>query len=485
MTCANTAEWTVRFPEVNSGEPFEIRPVEMSLKQERRKFDHFRGTFDWEVGQEMKPHTRYNGGALRSQQRVQVCLDGDPVQAMLFKPDRVDYTDEATYIELVDLQKSLENGTVDKQWDQVKLEDAYEYAFGVYEKSFEDKQKDPLLTDIKFTTTEVLSDELVGSSAFTDTDQSDDFQQSSSASSERRHQIQGIEASDTYQMVDSRYAVDFGKISPAKAIWKLNKKYRLQSWADADGTLWVGTPETTMRRHIAAQDDDRVWHFTDASIKHPREPVQSVVVEGKWVDEPGVGTVDDIVSWFNQGDDDGFGDFRATGIAARGDIDYGLSFTVKNTGAKRDALDTVARLALREEMKKRNSGTVEIDPAKSGDFTSLRNATLGDFLHLVPDDDHWENPDAETGRIGHTDPKVLHTACGNFTHNEVYVIQGIEHELAPEGGWTVHFDIALYPDNPIESFVRYFNPDASGDEQKWYEWSEVDDGEWIESDSTF
>lgn len=482
MTCAHDTTWTVRFPDVNGTDPFEIQPYQMTLRQKRRKYDHFQASFDWEVGEEMKPHTRYEGGALRDQQRVEVCLDGDPIQAMLFRPDHVDYRDDVTYIELLDLQKSLESGTVDKQWDQVKLKTAYRYAFRVYENSFTDTDSDPLLTDLKFTIPSEMETTLVGRSAFEDDTSDDDFADTSDRFvGPTPKQIQTVEQSHTYKLVDSQYAVDFDKVSPAKAIWQLNKKYRLQSWADADGTLWVGTPETRMRRHIAAQDDDRVWHYTDTNISHPRAPVQSVLVEGTWIDEPGAGETGDIVSWFNPIDSDGGGrDFRACGVAQRSDIDYGLSFTVKDTGAKRDALDTVALLTLHEEMKKQNAGSVEIDPALSGDFTPVRDVRLGDFIHLVPDDGHFEDVTNTTGQLWNTPEDVLRAACGDFTHNEVYVITGIQHTLSPTDGWTVQLDVAMYPDMPIKSFVTYFDPQAGDTEQKWYEWSDVEDGNWLE-----
>jgi len=473
MSCG-THKWTLKFPQVNGSEPFEVRPVEMTLKQKRREYDFARVKLPWEVGDEMKPHTRYEGGALRPRQPAVLAHDGDSIQTMMWDPDAVDYGDQYVHIELKDLQRSLENGVVDKQWDQVKLQDAYRYAF-------DQRQNKDLLTEIKFTIPEDMETTLVGSAAFDDTDSTDDFAHSAAASSERRNQIAHIEQSDTYQMVDGHYAVDFNKVSPAKAIWKLNKKYRLTSWADSQGRLWVGTPETTSSLHVAAFDDERVWKWKDVSISHPRAPVQNVVVEGRWVDEPGIGTLDDVVSWINPADEDGFGDFRATGVASRADVDYGLSFTVKNTKAKADVLGTVARLALREEMKKQNSGTVEIDPDASGDFTAVKGVSLGDFLHIVPRDEHFENPTLESGRVGHTPQEIKSEACGGFTHNEIYVITGIEHNLDSRGSWSVSLDVGMYPDVPIEAFVRYFDPQSG----EYMNEEQVYDGNWIEDDSKF
>jgi len=451
MTCDHN--WTVQFHDVNDGPPFEVRPIEMSLKMSRQKYDFCRAKLPWEVGEEMKPHTRYEDGALYGLKPVDVCYNGEPIQRLMFRPDWVDYGSEFTHLQLHDLQKALGDGIVDMQRDSVALRDIYdEVVFSADNK---------LIDEIGYTVPGSENRAIYGRSS-----------QQRTARQQRTGQRE-----QTKDVVNSDYAINFDQISPEKALQRLNEKFRLKSWVNRNGALVVGLPEANAVRHIAAPDDERVWRYKDPNISHGREPIKKAVVKGAWMDEPGIGSisdgVDEVASWFN-GDDQGGADVKAVGVAERQNIDYGSRFVVKNTKAKRNALSHVARLALKERMKQQNAGTVEIDPELSGtEVSNVVNLSSGDLLHLVPNDDYFDNPTATSGVIGDS-PDNPEAVCGGFVNNEVYLVTGVEHTVTEVGEWQVYADLGMYPDVGIESYMSYFDPAAR-------EW--VDDDEIAEDGS--
>ena len=451
MACDHN--WTIKFTDVNDSLPFEIRPIEMSLKMSRTKYDFCRAKVSWEVGEEMKPHTRYRGGELYGLNKVNVCYNDIPIQPLMFRPDWVDYGNEFTYLQFHDLHKSLDSGVIDEQREVVHLKDIYETVF----KSAPDR----LINDIDFTFPNRQVRTLYG-----------DINTAGRGSYRKRK----ARKEETKRVLESDYAIDFNKISPQKALRRLNKKFRLKSWVNRNETLVIGLPEAKEVRHIAAADDSRVWRYKDPNISHGREPIKSVIVEGAWKDEPGVDG--DIISWFNEG---GTADVKAMGLAERTDIDYGNRFMVKSTKAKSDAVPHVAKLALKERMKQQNSGTVEIDPELSGtDQTNPVDLHPGDLLHLVPEDKYFYNPRADSGEIGDS-PSDPDKVCGNYVNNEVYLVREVEHNLTDQGQWQIFADLGMYPDVEIRSYMSYFNPESD----EWVKGSEIDsDGE-LEDDGFF
>jgi len=462
MRCEN--DWTVEIHGVNDGDPFEIRPVEMSLSMSRSEFDFCRAKFPVEVGEEMKPHTRYEGGALRNLKAADVLLDGQRVQRLLFMPDSVNYGNQYTHIEFHDLQKSMDDGIVDKQWETVSLYKAYKYCV--------DKVTNGLIDRPVFSVPQNQETVLVGEAGL-DFNFNDDNADGKGFSIKEIREAGGylnrwmfagnvddVEQNDTQKLADSYFAFDFNKVSPLKAIARLNKKFGLTTWTSTDGNLYVGFPEANPVHHLAAPNDERVWKYKDPNVTHPREPVKSVIVEGTWMDDPRYfDQVKDVVGWFTNNDGSGVGDVIATGYATRTDIDYGLTFSIKNKDAKRDALPHVARAALREKMKKQNTGTVEIDPQLSGEQVSeLNHLTPGDLLHLVPNDRYFNNPGVDSGAIGTN--YDIDDSCGGFVNNEVYLVTGVEHNVTEAGNWSVFADLGMYPDNPIKSTMFYFNPQS-------------------------
>lgn len=446
MKCEG-GDWTARFPTVpgQGGSP-EYRPLEMNFQLNRRDFDFCRGTFDTVVGDQLMPHTRTDGGELRQPTIVEICFDGDAIRTLVLEPNNANYGSQATHLEFTDAQKLLDSGVVDMQREDIKLRDAYQYAF-------DKRENHGIIKGLKFAIPDDIPQEilarqegLVG------------FGADHLPYGDLMNKIQA-EGNRNARLIDGTYVVDLDEVSPLKAILKLNNLYHIISWVGDDQYLWVGTPEALAQQHVAAPDDDRVWRYDteEVQIRHPREPVAQVRVEGTWVDEPGQSLdAGEFVDWFNPFNEKGGGDVRATGVAYRTDIDYGQTLGISSTGAKRDVVADIAESALIEKMKEANSGTVQIQPSVSGNYTAPVSTRPGDILHMVPDDDHFDSPTVNSGTLGNR-PEV-EEGCHGFVYNELYFIQGVQHDVDDAGHWTMTLDVAMYPDEPTESVTRYFNP---------------------------
>jgi len=451
MSKACDHDWTVRIRDANQEtryiDPFEFRPIEMSLKLSRNQYDFCRVKAHWSVGEEMKPHTRFEGGRLRDLKPVEICHNGDVIQQLMFRPDWVDYGSEYTHLQFHDLQKALADGTVDIQRELVSLKKIYPEVINSAENR--------LIDEVKFTVPDNSVRTVYGRAGVVTLTNKD-------WKLEARH---GPTAADeTLRVIDSSYAVDFDQISPERALQKLNKMFRLKSWVNREGGLVVGLPEANFVRHVAAPRDDRVWRYKDPNISHGREPIRKVIVEGAWVDEPGY--ENNIASWFDEG---GGADVKAMGIAERQDIDYGTVAYVSSTKAKKDALPHVATLTLKEKMKNQNAGTVEIDPEISGEqHTSPIDLATGDLIHLVPDDELFDNPTATSGVIGDS-PDREDIECNGFVNNEAYITTEVEHAVTEDGKWQIHADLGMYPDVDIAAKVGFFDPK----EERWVKDEEI------------
>jgi hypothetical protein len=448
MAC--DSDWTIRFL-IDDGN-FEVRPISMSMKTSRHEYDFCRAKLPSEVGEMMKPHTRFSSGKLYGLTKALVLHNDRPIHYFVFRPDWVDYGSEFTHLKLKDLHKALNNTVIDEKRGSVNLVDIYT--------QIKNKASDRFVTEIDFSVPDESIRTVYGNVGVSNL--SDDSLQ--------YNPTQLIERDDTKRAIESKYAIDFDEISPEMALRRLNSKFQVKSWFNSEGTLVVGLPSAKGIRHLAAPNDDRVWRYKDPSISHGREPVKKVIVEGSWVDEPGV-DFSDALNWF---DDGGMADVKAMGIAERTDIEYGSRFTVKATKAKRDALPIIAKLALKERMKQQNMGTIEIDPALSGEeVSSVIDVEPGDLIQLVPNDEFFEDPTAESGVVGDS-PDYPDKVCGDFINNEVYLISEVEHSVTEAGDWQVHLDMGMYPDVEINSFMSYFDPNND----EWVDNSEIgDDGD--------
>lgn len=460
MSCEH--DWTIRINDVNhGGTPIEFRPVSMTLKMPRAEMDFLRAKLPSEVGDMLQPYTK-SGAKLGFRKIAEVRLNGQTIQTMLFMPDGISYGENFAHLKLYDTIKAMDDGVVDKQWSNVTLRDAYQHVF--------DQVDNDLVDGPVFSLSQNTPQRLVGEGGIFEQDESTvegvdsgpGIAQTASGIYNRivgNNLVKDIANSNTNKLIDSYFAVDFNKDSPLKAITKLNKKFNVNTWTSRSGAVYVGYPEANAAGHIAAPDDQRIWRYKDPQISHPREPVKSVIVEGAWVDEPGIGGIEDVVNWFDQSNEQGFGDALALGYAERTDINEGVNFSVKNTRAKKDSLPGVAEAALREKMKQQSSGTVEIDPSISGEMaTPIKSVRPGDIIRLVPPDHIFTNANSESGSLNN--PPEDQDFCGSYVRNDIYVISEVQHTLTDGGNWMVTLDVGVYPDADVETIMKYFNPET-------------------------
>lgn len=445
----------------HGGTPIEFRPVSMTLSMPRKGMDFFRAKLPSEVGDMLQPYTR-SGAKLGFRKTAEVRLNGDLIQTLLFIPDGVSYGQNFTHLKLYDTIKAMDDGVVDKQWSSVTLQDAYQHVF--------DQVDNDIVEGPFFSLAENTTQRLLGDSALPRTNESTvDVEEGfrikeldSLSTGLLKHtlyagSVQEAAQSQTQKLTDSYFAIDFNKESPLKAITKLNKKFSVNTWTSRSGAVYVGYPEANSIEHIAAPDDQRIWRYKDPQISHPREPVKSVIVEGAWVDEPGISGLNDIASWFNPNDESGFGDAIALGYAERKDISNGITFTVKNTKTKKNSLQDVAEVALREKMKKQSSGTIEIDPSISGEqATPVESVRPGDIIRLVPPDHIFDNPTANSGAPNN--PPASDDYCGSYVRNENYVVSEVEHQVNESGDWMVSLDVGRHPDADVGTVLKYWVP---------------------------
>jgi hypothetical protein len=435
MTCDHN--WTIKILDVNEGDSFEIRPVQMSLKMSQMKYDFCRAKFPIDVGREMKPHTRYNQGALSEMKAVEVCYNGNSIQRLMFRPDWVDYGTEFTHIQFHDLHKSFANDIIDIQRDSTELKTIY--------KDLVEKDSNGLIKDLIFQFPSNKATDIVSLGGL-------DAGLNEVVSNE-----------DGAKILVSGSSIDFENISLEKAITTVNKKFKVRSWFDRYGNLIVGLPEDPTVRHVAAANDERVWRFKDPSISHGRTKIKKAIVWGSWKDADGVGgagdAIDEFGSWFVGGK--GAADYRTMGIAERNDIDSGEVVYVENKDADKDSLKEVARLALKEAIRDNNGGTIEIDPELSGtEVSKPTELSPGQSIQVVPNDNLFNNPSATSGVVGEY-PDNPETNCGQYVNNEAYKVTEVEHNVTEDGEWQIHADLGMYPDISITSYVSHFEPSSN------------------------
>jgi hypothetical protein len=467
MACGTNENWTLRFPMTRGPDgAMELLPESLTLRLKTHDLDYCRASFSPEVGEMIKPHTRVaDSGQLRFQQPVEVRYDGTVIARMRFAPDMVTYDDSFTKIELDDLQKSMDSDTIDTQYPKARLRD-------IYTDIFEEAEAwNNFFDGIRFTVPEDMTTEVWGSLGVTeDWDRRNGLFETGFRIKElegiggminkavRPLTVQNLRANENEKLLDANYAFDFEDDSPFSALMKLNDKFGATTWAGRDGYLWVGSRATHGRMHYTARDDSRVWTLESEQIRHARDPILGVIVEGKWIDAHGIETdVDQWVDWFDPTNDKGGGDVRAQGICLRDDIDRGRIVKYKDTEAARSALPSLAREYFINLMKDQYSGTVDIAPTSSGfNFGHPAKVKPGDFIHVLPQDKHFDDPSANAGRIGYEKPSVRD--CEDYVNNEIYLIQGATHTV--EGGhWNLNLDVAMYPEEPITAGLRYFDPE--------------------------
>jgi hypothetical protein len=485
MACEDVSNWTIQFPWVPGEDgPYEIRPIQMSFKMNRRRYDYCRAKFPYEVGYSMKDSTDNPDRILHYQTIANVKYGGKTIRKLLFKPDWVDYGRKYTHIQLQDLHRSLADGSIDMKRSNISIFDAYE-------KIIKGAEND-LIKGIRYN----LPD---GATVLASTDGNTDVGDATpdvppsvnevhsnddAGSPEEDNAIEDVsentEGENAFQSVKID-ELDFEDVTPEDAIQKFNSIFSVQSWITDDRVLNVGIPEGGKDSHIAAPNDNRVWRYKDPQTKPGREPIKTVFVKGKYADAPG----HDLSDALNVLSDKGMKDFQAVGIATRTDVPRGKSLTMADQNVKKEALEYTAKNALTEKMKDTDRGTVEIDTDNSGyDVSHPVDVSPGDTIGLVPHDKHFSNPTATSGVIGDKPPRA--DICAGFIHNRIYHISEIEHNYSKAGKYSVFLDLGIYPNmEDIKTSLVYYDPDN----EKWIDASMVsEDGElkgsWFKSEGS-
>lgn len=444
MTCEN-ANATIDFIDLN----FEIRPLTMDFRRDEAKLDSLRAKFTSEVAQEFQEYTQ-EGGHLSREQPVEVKFDGDAVFRMLYVPDGVRFGRNNLHIEFFDLQRSLTIGTVDFQRDSVKLRDAYQK---IFDSSPEAKKN---YNGIKFSVPDESFEELLarrGDKVLIGRKTNPRVEDLVSAEWSEQHPertsdykvppammgpyIRAIESRRTINIIDGHNAVDFDMVSPYEAMVELNEKFKVRTWTGADGYLWVGKPEATGYTHVAtSEDDDRVWKISDHDIRPPSEPINQVIVRGKWMDDPSEGVGERIGEGFpliGSGTDK---DLRAEAIAHKPDVKYGQEVSPVERDVAKNMLRGLAENLLIQKTKEAWSGEIEILPSASGTSVSdPRFVRVGDPIILIPATTHDDrNYDS-----------VL--SCDEWPITQgVYLITGFRHKIADGGNYIIKLSVVPYPE---------------------------------------
>lgn len=461
MSCRNN--WTIRFPEINSP-PFEIRPKTMSLKLGRRNLDYCRARFSHEVGSQMKPETTREG-ILDILTPADVLYNGEKVKRLLFRPDWVDYSQSETTIQFHDIQKSLNEGRIDFQSEEIKIKD-------IYKRVINGKSAGiiPEITDDNFLIDDVSTQELKVHPKYDPFGKDFAFKALFPFAD-----VPSVEEEkeDNTRFIENTTAIDFDNITAAKALTKLNKKFGLKSWANGEGELLIGRPEQSSLTHVAADNDDRVWRYKNPTINHGQEPIKRVLVEGPWahtrtpVGDTGTPVGDtaivngykEVKSWFSNEEGPYAADIRVYGVAERTDIEYGTVLTEKVPKATMGSIDDVAESIFRQKMENENGGTVKIDPRLSGHEVSHPvDLKPGDYLQMIPNDRSFDNPTKHSGTLK-SNPDTTES-CQAFIYNETYLVDEVEHNVSESGSWNVQADVSITTNVPINSGTAYFNPNS-------------------------
>lgn len=430
----------------------EIRPIEMTFKRNRGKYDFARLKVSSDVGDILKEETG-EGGSFNRLTVVKVKYDGEHVHSLLFRPDWTTFGYNFTHIKLKDLQKSLKSGNVDIQKKDTKLKPIYKKVINSannkkingYDFAFPENQVREIISPTRYVK--------IGSR---------------SGTAER---VRRVNENVDVAFSESSWAIDFDDITPEKALHKLNKKFNITSWINSNGKLIIGIPEARENSitHIAASNDSRVWRYKDPNVSYSKNPIKKTMVIGNWEDASGI---ENPLEWFSEG---GTADARVVGIAERNDVSNGDEIIVDVDGAKKNAVEYAARLQLIEKTKKQNSGTIEIDTNLSGTKVSDPIDVLpGDIIQLVPNDKYFKNPGKDSGSLGDT-IDYPDKVCGGVVKNENYIIKSVEDKITNDGDWKIKLNLHLYPqisDDDIDTGIKYYNPNK----EEYYSENEFDSG---------
>lgn len=430
MTCEN--EWSVRFPDVSgTGGPVEVVPLSFTFDSNWEEYDLCKLKFSQDVREMFDGNVALPEHEFGKRHIAELRYDGIPRHRLMYDPAEVTFGNNYLHIELLDLHRAMDTGVIDDNFYSLTVQDIYEKVFAVYEEATTTQ----LIKKLSFT------DDLSGPHSTTLPDEE-------------------IRARSNYILNTSTW-FDFDQVSPATAIEELNENFSFQSWVTPDGVLHIGNREATDRVHVAAPDDERVWRWTDPTIRFAKDRTKAVLVEGSWFDDPRIGKQEDNVRAIFSNLEPA-GQVRVQGMAWRPNVEEGETVVITQDGVNSDNAAEIAENHLKHE-DARLTGSIGINPQASGRFTHPSSVYVGDFLHVIPDDDHFMSPRKTTGSVLRNDT-LTHNAdsdCKPGVNNVVLRISGVRHRVDQSGRWNIELNVDYYrfeDYDPIKSTVRYFDP---------------------------
>jgi hypothetical protein len=400
-------EITIRFP--RNG--LEVRPLNATILVDRNKMNRLDAEFGSEVADYLKDETD-KGGAMAFKQPAEVLINGTKRYHFLFFPENLQHGTNSCWITLEDPQKILEESSIDTEFNRISAREAYS-------KIWSKLNSDLILKGLKFN---------IGDQKFVN--------RSDALHIKIARDVFGKKEEAVERVLDGTFSISFDSLNCYEALWKLNDKLNLTSWADESGFLVIGSQSDNGKHHLASQMDPRVWRFSDPRIRHPENEIKKVVMNGDMIDDPEFINEEELETFLSEGSYQiGSKELIPQGIAERKDIDEGKTIVAKPVGIKKNSLEFMAHQALVNEIQDQNAGSISIDPQLSGkEFSDYEKLRIGDFIQLTPSENE----------------------CVDFADNEIYEVDGMKHNFE-SGRWSIDLDVIENPDDSIETSFRYFD----------------------------
>lgn len=428
MTCRNTQNITIRFPEIG----FELQPYTVDFRKNRDQFDFLEAKFSKDVGEHLQQFTDTEDGALRQPRKVEVVMDGKVSHVLYYRPQWVTYGQTNCWIEFHDALKHLEYTDFDFKMLDFTVEEAYKE---VYDQANGDK----IMNGIEFhipeaATTTVERDFGLGGTYI------GDF--------EAKTVIKGMNLVLDYDeeipltkqksIRTADIKVDWQGKNCLEVLYTMNKELGLRSWVNNEGTLLVGLDFNESVKHVAAADDERVWKYNNAEVIPPGQPIEKAVVNGGSIDTTNYeGPVEKVSETLHTNWDE---DLIPQGVATQPNVSNGKTVAVDAPNLARTHLEDRAKQVLLNEITNNNAGKIDINPNKSSiEVSDWRDVQVGDFIEVIPSD-------AEDCITDHG------------IERDVYLISGVKHEV-DAGSWDIRLDVLKWAVFEPPSNFRYWSPD--------------------------
>lgn len=421
---------TVSFLNGDNSPYFEFRPQEISFRSNKNEFDSGRAVAGQEVRDVIQP-------LINAEHRFSrpipchIKLDGKPVKYMIVLPDSIRISRDDILFEFRDPIKFFRHGDIDISTPNKKARKVYGDILDAVDNS-----------NLIFNGYSLYS--LQGSFGV-------DFKRISSGSDysilkdseDLAESMSKSESENNVELMDTKIHIDLSNAQPIEALRKINDVLGMEAWVSPYGVLKIGNRETYWKSYLASPDDTRVLKMSDHAISAPRNPVRKVVVRGGKVDEPGESIWKNSTERIDPIRKAGWQEFVIEGVAVNENIEFGETLTINDNKANGATLESRAFSKLIEEQRDQWSGTISINPKKSGTvLNDVKEISIGDLVSTVPpdetNDECWSSVWMDTYRV----TKVAHEFEGSHWTLDLEVVPLMDDYLDPENITTKtrHYD---------------------------------------------